>query len=139
MTLDAERQPGSKRLPTLEVGDNGAVLVELWCKGGTARFSIAGSSVVFVPGAMQERNCPPAKAQADDELLAALAEATSWSREGDLISFVGPQTLPIRPQHQLIAVDPARGAASAPSPAESPGRVRTIADPAPPEPRRQIG
>ena len=96
MTLDAERQPGSKRLPTLEVGDDGAVLVELWCKGGTARFSIAGSSVVFVPGAMQERNCPPAKAQADDALLAALAEATSWSRQGDLISFVGAQTLRFR-------------------------------------------
>jgi heat shock protein HslJ len=96
MTLDAERQPGSKRLPTLEVGDDGEVLVELWCKGGTARFSIAGNSVVFVPGAMQERNCPPAKAQADDALLAALAEATSWSRQGDLISFVGAQTLRFR-------------------------------------------
>jgi hypothetical protein len=96
MTLDAERQPGSKRVPTLEVGDDGEVLVELWCKGGKARFSIAGNSVVFVPGAMQERNCPTAKAQADDALLAALTEATSWNRQGDLISFVGAQTLRFR-------------------------------------------
>jgi heat shock protein HslJ len=96
MTLDAERQPGSKRLPTLEIGDDGEVLVELWCKGGRARFSIAGNSVVFVPGAMQQRTCPPAMAQADDALLAALAEATSWSRQGDLISFVGAQTLRFR-------------------------------------------
>jgi len=96
MTLDAERQPGSKRLPTLEVGDDGEVLVELWCKGGRARFSIAGPSVVFVPGVMQDRNCPPAKAQADDALLAALADATSWTRQGDLITFVGPQTLRFR-------------------------------------------
>lgn len=96
MTLDAERQPGSKRLPTLEVGDDGEVLVELWCKGGKGRFSIAGSSVVFLPGAMQERNCPPAKAQADDALLASLAEATSWSRHGDLITFSGAQTLRFR-------------------------------------------
>jgi len=96
MTLDAERQPGSKRLPTLEVGDDGAVLVELWCKGGAGRFSIAGSTVVFVPGSMQERNCPPAKAQADDALLAALSEATNWTRQGDLITFVGAQTLRFR-------------------------------------------
>lgn len=96
MTLDAERQPGSKRLPTLEVGDDGEVLVELWCKGGKGRFSIAGNTVVFVPGIMQERNCPPAKAQADDALLIALSEATSWSRQGDLISFVGAQTLRFR-------------------------------------------
>lgn len=96
MTLDAERQPGSKRLPTLEIGDDGEVLVELWCKGGKARFSVAGDSVVFLPGAMQDRNCPPAKAQADDALLAALSDATSWSRQGDLISFKGTQTLRFR-------------------------------------------
>lgn len=96
MTLDAERQPGSKRLPTLEVGDDGEVLVELWCKGGKGRFSIAGNTVVFLPGAMADRNCPPAKVQADDALLAALADATNWSRSGDLITFSGAQTLRFR-------------------------------------------
>jgi hypothetical protein len=34
MTLDVARQPGSKRLPTLEIGDNGEAVLELWCKGG---------------------------------------------------------------------------------------------------------
>src|ERR1700677_153410 len=34
MTLDAARQPGSKRLPTLEIGDSGEAVLELWCKGG---------------------------------------------------------------------------------------------------------
>lgn len=96
MTLDAERQPGSKRLPTLEVGDDGEVLVELWCKGGKARFSIAGNTVVFMPGVMQDRNCPPAKTQADDALLAALSEATNWTRQGDVITFSGTQTLRFR-------------------------------------------
>jgi hypothetical protein len=34
MTLDVARQPGSKRIPTLEIGDAGEVILELWCKGG---------------------------------------------------------------------------------------------------------
>ena len=34
MTLDVNRQPGSKRIPNLEIGDSGEVILELWCKGG---------------------------------------------------------------------------------------------------------
>src|SRR5438309_11972227 len=30
MTLDAARQPGSKRIPTLEIGEDGQVILELW-------------------------------------------------------------------------------------------------------------
>src|SRR5712672_2293504 len=74
MTLDVARQPGSKRLPTLEIGDNGEVVLELWCKGGKAQFSVAGDTVIFVAGPLQDRTCPPARAQADDDLVAGLSE-----------------------------------------------------------------
>ena len=50
MTLDAARQPGSKRVPTLEIGDNGEAMLELWCKGGKGQFSVAGNTVIFVAG-----------------------------------------------------------------------------------------
>src|SRR2546430_7232906 len=83
MTLDLARQPGSKRLPTLEIGDAGEAVLELWCKGGKGQFSVAGNTVIFVPGAMEDRSCPPARAQADDDLLAALSEAATWKRQGD--------------------------------------------------------
>jgi hypothetical protein len=96
MTLDAAPQPGSKRLPTLDIGDNGEVTLELWCKGGKGQFSIAGNTVIFVPGPLEDRSCPPAKAQADDTLVAALSEATSWKRQGDLVSFQGNQSLRFR-------------------------------------------
>lgn len=79
MTLDASRQPGSKRIPSLEIGDAGEVILELWCKGGKGQFSVAGNTVVFVAGPLQDRSCPPARAQADDELVAALSEAATWS------------------------------------------------------------
>ena len=96
MTLDVARQPGSKRLPTLEIGDNGEVILELWCKGGKGQFSVAGNTVVFVAGPLEDRSCPPARAQADDELIAALCEATNWKRQGDFVTFAGARTLRFR-------------------------------------------
>jgi hypothetical protein len=96
MTLDALPQPGSKRIPTLEIGDNGEAKLDLWCKTGTGQFSVAGNTVIFVPGQLQDRDCPPARAQADDDLVAALSEATTWRRRGDLISFAGTKPLRFR-------------------------------------------
>jgi hypothetical protein len=96
MTLDAARQPGSKRVPTMEIGDNGEATLELWCKGGKGQFSVAGNTVIFVAGPLEDRACPPAKAQADDELVAALSEAATWTRQGDLISFIGTRPLRFR-------------------------------------------
>jgi len=96
MTLDALPQPGSKRVPNLDIGDNGEVILELWCKGGRGQFSVAGNTVIFVAGQMEDRACQPAKAQADDELIAALAAAATWKRQGDAVSFIGPKTLHFR-------------------------------------------
>jgi heat shock protein HslJ len=96
MTLDVDRQPGSKRIPNLEIGDRGEVILELWCKGGTGQFSVAGNTVIFVPGAMENRPCPPDRAQQDDELIAALAATGTWKRQGDFVSFVGAKTLRFR-------------------------------------------
>jgi hypothetical protein len=96
MTLEAARQPGSKRIPDLEIGDHGEAILELWCKGGKGQFSVAGDTVIFVPGQLEDRNCPPTRAQADDELVAALSEVTGWKRQGDLVSFIGPKILRFR-------------------------------------------
>src|SRR4029078_5415126 len=87
MTLDVTRHPGSKRIPNLEIGDSGEVILELWCTGGRGQFSVAGNTVIFVAGPMEERSCPQARAWADDELIAALSEAVTWKRQGDFVSF----------------------------------------------------
>jgi len=96
MTLEAVPQPGSKRIPNLEIGDNGEVVLELWCKGGKGQFSVAGNTVIFVPGPIQDRSCPPAKAQADDDLVAALSAAETWKRQGEVLTLIGPRTLRFR-------------------------------------------
>jgi META domain len=93
MTLDVARQPGSKRLPTLEIGDNGEAVLELWCKGGKGQFSVAGNTVIFVPGPLEDRACAPARAQADDDLVTTLSEASTWKRQGDYVSFIGTKPL----------------------------------------------
>ena len=96
MTLEAAPLPGSKRIPNLEIGDNGEVVLELWCKGGKGQFSVAGNTVIFVAGQMEDRSCPAAKAQADDDLLAALAAAATWRRQGDFITLMGSKALRFR-------------------------------------------
>jgi len=96
MTLDAARQPGSKRVPNLDIGDAGETRLELWCKGGKGQFSVAGNTVIFVAGPLEDRACPPARAQADDELAAALVEAATWKRQGDFVSFIGTKSLRFR-------------------------------------------
>ena len=96
MQLDVGRQAGSRRIPNLEIGDAGEAVLELWCKGGKGQFSVAGNTVIFVAGAMENRPCPPDRAQADDELIAALTEAGTWKRQGDFVSFVGAKTLRFR-------------------------------------------
>jgi heat shock protein HslJ len=96
MQLDVNRMPGSKRIPNLDIGEAGEVVLELWCKGGKGQFSVAGNTVIFVAGAMENRSCPPDRAQADDELLAALAEVGTWKRQDDLVLLVGPKTLRFR-------------------------------------------
>ena len=96
MTLDAARLPGSKRVPDLDIGEDGGVVLELWCKGGKGQFSVAGNTVIFVAGQIEDRGCPANKAQLDDELVAALGEATTWNRQGDYVSFIGSKTLRFR-------------------------------------------
>jgi heat shock protein HslJ len=96
MTLDTPQMAGARRLPTLEIGENGEAQLDLWCKTGRGQFSVAGDTVIFMPGAMTDSGCAPALAQADDALIAALGAAGNWKRQGDAVSFIGTTTLRFR-------------------------------------------
>jgi len=85
--------PGSKRIPSLDIGDSGETRVDLWCKSGKGQFSVAGDTVIFVVGAMDNRDCTPERAQADDDLIATLNTVTNWKRQGDAVSLIGPTSL----------------------------------------------
>ena len=96
MTLDVPPMPGSKRRPNIEIGDAGEARIELFCKGGKGQFSVAGNTIVFVTGAMEDRSCSPAQVAADDALLASLSDAATWTRRGDAVTFVGVKPLRFR-------------------------------------------
>src|ERR1700759_2537676 len=81
MMLEAAPQPGSKRIPTLEIGDNGEATLDLWCKHGKGQFSVAGNTVIFMPGPMEERGCAADRAAVDDDTIAALSQAATWKRQ----------------------------------------------------------
>lgn len=93
LTLDAAPMPGSKRVPRLDIAENGKAQFDLWCKSVAGQFSVANDSVIFIPGQVQDNNCPPDRATADDNLLAALVDATNWKRQGDRVTFTGKQPL----------------------------------------------
>jgi heat shock protein HslJ len=96
LTLDAAPMRGSKRIPNLEIGRNGDVIIELWCKGARGQFAVANGTIVFVPGAVEDRGCPADRAAADDALLAALASAATWRRQGDTLVLAGSRQLRFR-------------------------------------------
>jgi heat shock protein HslJ len=96
LTLDAAPMRGSKRIPNLEIGHNGDVIIELWCKGARGQFAVANDTIVFVPGPVEDRGCPADRAAADDALLAAIASAATWRRQGDTLILAGSQQLRFR-------------------------------------------
>lgn len=89
ITLDAAPMRGSKRIPVIEIGEGGEAQLDLYCKRAQGQFSVANDSVIFIPGAVDDADCQPDRARADDALLAALSAATGWRRQGDYVTFVG--------------------------------------------------
>ena len=98
LLLEIDPLPGSRQVPSLEVEKNGSAEIDLWCARAHAQVAVSGQTIAItiVPGAAQTRPCTPDQARGDDDLLAALTQATRWQREDDLLILVGPQTLRFR-------------------------------------------
>jgi heat shock protein HslJ len=54
------------------------------------------STISVMTGARTQRQCDAARMRGDDDLIAALQQATSWSRDGDVITLRGGRTLRFR-------------------------------------------
>jgi heat shock protein HslJ len=98
LVLDANPMRGSKKIPVLDIGQNGAAEIELWCNSVKAQLVIAADTITIITGAMSARQCPPDRARADDELLTALNQATNWRMEDSALVFTGGKTLRFRVQ-----------------------------------------
>jgi heat shock protein HslJ len=68
------------------------------CNSVKGQLVVAGDTITIITGEKTERSCPPERAQADDEVLGALNEVTSWKREGDVLVLIGTRTMRFRLQ-----------------------------------------
>jgi heat shock protein HslJ len=104
LLLDATPMRPAKRMPSLTVAANGDATLDLWCKTVTARVEVSDAAIKIEPGALPEAlpammgagQCTPQRMSADEDLLAALAQVTTWRQQGGALVLVGPKTLKFR-------------------------------------------
>jgi heat shock protein HslJ len=93
LVLDANPMRGSKKIPVLDIGQNGAAEIDLWCNSVKAQLVVAANTITIITGEMSSRQCPPDRARADDDLLTALNQVTNWRMEDSALVFTGGKTL----------------------------------------------
>ena len=98
LMLDVKPMKGSKRVPMLDIDQKGLAEIDLWCNSVKGQMVVAGDTITIITGEKTERACPPERAQADDEVLGALNEVTTWRREGDVLVLIGTRTMRFRLQ-----------------------------------------
>ena len=96
LMLDARPMKGSKRVPVIGIGRNGEAAIDLWCNSIEGQIVVIDSTISVMTGAKTERQCDAARMRSDEDLLAALLQATSWSRDGDVVTLRGAKTLRFR-------------------------------------------
>jgi hypothetical protein len=96
LMLDVEPLYGSKRVPMLQIGDNGTAAIDLWCASVHASATVGENSITVVAEPAGPAQCTPERQSGDEALLAALSQVTNWRRDGDVIELIGPTTLRFR-------------------------------------------
>ena len=97
LMLDVAPMRSSKPIPMLEIAENGAASIDLWCASARAQAVVADGSISISPGDLQNSQCEPDRQALDAELLAALTQVTNWRRDGDVIELLGVTPLRFRP------------------------------------------
>ena len=96
LLFDAKPLPGSKRIPMLEIYEDGRATIDLWCYSGNGRIEVKGDMIRVLFGSMRAEGCTPERQQLDEELGRALSRVTQWRVEDDVVILVGPTELRFR-------------------------------------------
>ena len=96
LVLDARPMRGGKRVPVLSIDASGRAQIDLWCKRGQAQAVIAGGTITIIVSSMADETCTPERAQADEQMILALSQVTTWSLRGDVVTFNGGAPLRFR-------------------------------------------
>lgn len=105
LLMDTRPMPPGKRMPSMTVAQDGRAMLDLWCRSVRGVVEVGASTVAIQaeplpanPPDMQSRGqCTPARMQADEQVLAALTQMTSWQRHGESVVFSGATTLRFTP------------------------------------------
>jgi heat shock protein HslJ len=105
LLLDAAPMRPAKRMPILTVAPNGDATIDLWCRTVPGRVELSDAGIKIEPGPlpdalpamMSDGQCTPGRMQADEEMLAALAQVSEWRKQGSALVLVGPKTMKFRP------------------------------------------
>ena len=96
LMLDAAPMRGSRQIPIIEIAENGAASIQLWCASVRGRADVGAGSITIVAGEAPPAQCGPERQSGDANLLAALAQVTGWRRRGDVLELLGGTTLRFR-------------------------------------------
>jgi heat shock protein HslJ len=91
--LDAEPMKGSKRVPVLQIDAGGEASLNLWCNTVPAQMVVADNTITVILGTPSETQCEGARMQADQDLMDALQQVTTWRRQDDLLVLQGDRSL----------------------------------------------
>ena len=96
LVLDAAPQPGSKRVPMIEIDQDGAASFYLWCANVRGSANVGDDTINIVPTTPLPSQCSQDEISRDAGLLAQLSQMTGWRRQGDEVDFLGATTLRFR-------------------------------------------
>jgi len=100
LMLDAAPMRGSKRVPIIEIEDNGSASIDLWCASVKAQATVGDTAITIVPGGAGQplfTQCDADRQARDADLLAALTQVTGWRwRGGEIIELSGAAPLRFR-------------------------------------------
>ena len=93
LRLDAPPLRGTKRVPVIEIDEDGAATIDLWCNRVEGEAVIAGDTITIIAKERTSRACPQEQMAADDDLVDALQQVTNWQRTASGVTLIGPRTL----------------------------------------------
>jgi hypothetical protein len=96
LMLDVAPMRGSKRVPIIEIAENGTAVIQLWCASTRGQASVDQGSITIVADQVPPTQCDPERQARDDSLLAALTQVTNWRRQGEVVEFQGATKLRFR-------------------------------------------
>ena len=91
--LDVAPMHGSRRVPMIEIEDDGTASIDLWCASLKAQATVNNAAITIVADDAPPAQCDPDRQARDAELLATLTQVTGWRRSGELIELTGAAPL----------------------------------------------